>query len=434
MSVALRWITRSTNVRSEEMGAAVLSAAYFFTVLCAYYILRPIRDEMAVAGGVENLPLMFTGTLILMIIVNPPFAALVAKYARDTFVIYAYRFFALNLLVFFVLLLNMPEEGTIWIGRAFYWWVSVFNLFVVSIFWAFMSDVWSLQQSKRVYGFIGVGGTIGAMSGAALTTGLVGLIGREFLMLVSVVLLEVAVFIVRRLSALFSRLRRVRGEQDDSSKVIGGTLYSGIVHVVQNPYLLAMCVYMLCYTIVGTFLYYQQAEIAATIQDRDLRTAFFGSIDTATNALTLFTQLFLTGHIMRRLGVGVTLAALPALCVIGFTGLGVWPTAIVIVVFQVLRRGSNFALARPAKESLYTVVEREDRFKAKALIDTFVYRGGDQIGVWSYAGLSALGLGMASIAFTAVPIAGLWLAVGLWLGKRQSELAGAKARAEASTQ
>ena len=196
MSVALRWITRSTNVRSEEMGAAVLSAAYFFTVLCAYYILRPIRDEMAVAGGVENLPLMFTGTLILMIIVNPPFAALVAKYARDTFVIYAYRFFALNLLVFFVLLLNMPEEGTIWIGRAFYWWVSVFNLFVVSIFWAFMSDVWSLQQSKRVYGFIGVGGTIGAMSGAALTTGLVGLIGREFLMLVSVVLLEVAVFII----------------------------------------------------------------------------------------------------------------------------------------------------------------------------------------------------------------------------------------------
>ena len=413
----------AVDVRPGEVEALFLSAAYFFFVLCAYYVLRPIRDEMAVAGGVENLPWMFTGTLVLMMLVNPPFAALVARFTRIRFVSITYRFFMLNLIVFFFLLTFFSDGRSIWIGRAFYWWASVFNLFVVSVFWAFMSDVWKLGQSKRLYGFIGVGGTVGAVSGSLITASLATLMSPAALMLVSVVLLEVAVATVRRLSTLFFRLREARGEDGVEGEAIGGSVWAGITHMLTSPYLLGICFYMLGYTIVGTVLYFQQAEIASQIADRGMRTAFFGWIDVSVNSLTLVTQIFLTGRLIKWIGVAATLTILPALCVIGFTALGFWPAAVVIVVFQVLRRASNFALARPAKETLYTVVEREDRFKAKALIDTFVYRGGDQIGAWSYAGLSALGIGMTGIAFATVPVAGLWLIVGLWLGRKQSQLA-----------
>jgi len=418
----IRLLRRVVDVREGEIEALFLSAAYFFFVLSAYYIMRPIRDEMAVAGGVDNLPWMFTGTLVLMILVNPPFAALVARFSRNRFVALCYRFFMLNLVVFFVLLRTMAPEQQIWVGRAFYWWVSIFNLFVVSIFWAFMSDVWKTGQSKRLYGFIGVGGTLGAMLGATITAWFSRFISPANLLLVSILFLEIAVWIVRRLSNLFESLRAARGETSDAHQPIGGSIWAGITHVMRSPYLLGICAYMLGYTIVGTVLYYQQAEIAATIADRGLRTSFFGWIDSATNALTLITQILITGRLMKWLGVAVTLTLLPALCVIGFTALGFWPGAIVIVVFQVLRRGLNFAVARPARETLFTVVTREDRFKAKALIDTLVYRGGDQIGVWSYAGLRALGLALTGIAFAAVPVAGLWLLIGYWLGRRQTEL------------
>lgn len=426
-----RLLRKAVEVRSGEVEALLLSAAYFFFVLCAYYIMRPIRDEMAVAGGVDNLPWMFTGTLVLMILVNPPFAALVSRFSRNRFVAWTYRFFMLNILVFVVLLRVLSPEQQIWVGRAFYWWVSVFNLFVVSIFWAFMSDCWKTGQSKRLYGFIGVGGTIGAMLGATITAWFSVIVTPGNLLLVSVVFLEVAVWIVRRLSNLFERLREERGEVSHAHEAVGGSMWAGITHVWKSPYLLGICLYMLGYTIVGTVLYYQQAEIAATIADRGARTSFFGWIDSATNAVTLVTQIFLTGRIIKWFGVAVTLTLLPALCVIGFTSLGIWPAAAVIVVVQVLRRGLNFAVARPARETLFTVVSREDRFKAKALIDTLVYRGGDQIGVWSYAGLSAMGLAMTGIAFAAVPIAGLWLVVGYWLGKRQEEMAEARAETQA---
>ncbi len=417
-----RLLRRAVEVGDDEIEALFLSAAYFFFVLCAYYILRPIRDEMGVAGGVENLPWMFTGTLVLMILVNPPFAALVVRFSRIRFVSLAYRFFMFNLVIFFFLLRMTPLEDQVWMGRAFYWWVSVFNLFVVSIFWAFMSDVWRTSQSKRLYGFIGVGGTLGAMLGATITAWFAQLTSPANLMLISVVFLEVAVWMVRRLSRLFESLREARGEPSVAEKPIGGSVWAGITHVLASPYLLGICVYMLGYTIVGTVLYFQQAEIASQIADRGARTSFFGWIDSATNALTLVTQIFLTGRIIKWLGVAVTLTLLPAICMIGFASLGFWPAAAVIVVFQVLRRGANFAVARPAKETLFTVVSREDRFKAKPLIDTFVYRGGDQIGAWSYAGLAALGLGMSGIAFAAVPVAGIWLMVGYWLGRRQTEL------------
>ena len=241
-------------------------------------------------------------------------------------------------------------------------------------------------------------------------------------MLISVVLLEIGVQIVQRLSRLFEGLRRAKGLDQSQEVPIGGSMWAGFAHVARSPYLLGICLYMLAYTIIATVLYFQQAEIADRIADRGDRTSFFAFIDFATNALTLIIQLFLTGRIIKWLGVAVTLTLLPAVCVVGFTVLGFWPAAIAIVVFQILRRAGNFAVARPTRETLYTVVSREDKYKAKALIDTFVYRGGDQIGAWSYTGLGAIGIGMAGIAFATVPIAGLWLLIGYWLGRRQTEM------------
>jgi AAA family ATP:ADP antiporter len=417
-----RTLQRFFDVRDHEVRALLLSAAYFFCMLLAYYVLRPIRDEAAVAGGVRNLPWMFTGTLVLMLLVNPPFAALVVRFSRVRFVSITYRFFMLNLVVFFFLLRATTGGDEIWVGRAFYWWLSVFNLFVVSIFWAFMADVFRTEQSKRLFGFIAVGGTLGAATGSTITGVLAQFTSPAYLMLVSVVLLEIGVRIVKALSRHFESLPRAKDLDGSQEEPIGGSVWAGFAHVVRSPYLLGICLYILAYTIVGTVLYFQQAEIAATIEDRGDRTSFFAFVDSATNWITLFIQLFLTGRIIKWLGVAVTLTLLPALCIVGFTVLGFWPSAIAIVVFQTLRRAANFAVARPTRETLYTVVSREDKYKAKALIDTFVYRGGDQIGAWSYAGLGALGLGIAGIAFATVPIAGLWLLIGYWLGRRQTEM------------
>jgi len=448
-----RILRRAVNVEPHEVRALLLACAYHFCVLSAYYILRPMRDEMGVAGGVENLPWLFTGTLVAMLVAHPPFAALVARLPRRRFISYTYRFFMANLLIFFALLKIAPPDADVWIGRVFFVWISVFNLFVISVFWAFMADIFANEQGKRLFGFVALGGTLGAIIGAAITAFLAEALGPVQLILISIVLLELAVQCVRWLSAHQDELRRraetapvepaepvesaspatTRGlpRRDTAESPIGGAVLAGVGHVFRSPYLLGICAYMLLYTIAATFLYFQQAEIVDMhFTDRAARTAFFAKIDLAVNVLAIFTQAFLTGRIVKWLGVAVTLTLLPAVCVVGFTTLGLMPVIAVLVVFQTLRRAGNYAVARPTREVLYTVVTREDRYKAKNFIDTFVYRGGDQIGAWSYALLGWLGLSMAGIAFVAAPLAGIWLAVGYWLGREQSRLAESEAISE----
>ena len=439
----VRLLQRVVDVREDEVRVLLLSCAYFFLILASYYIIRPLRDEMGVAGGVRNIPWLFTGTLVGMLIFHPPFAALVARLPRQRFISITYRFFMANLLIFFVLLKLTPESQSVWAGRAFFIWTSVFNLFVVSVFWSFMADVYRLGQGKRLFGFIGVGGTIGAIVGSAITVGLAERLGPINLLIASIVLLELAVRCVNGLSAYFSDSAKAHSpapagratvplEEEalsqrekmtaaSSEMPIGGAVLAGVTSVMRSPYLLGIVGYMLLYTVAATFLYIQQADIIEqAFSDRAQRTVVFAKIDLAVNVLTVLTQMFLTGRIIKLLGVGVTLTLLPAVCIVGFTNLGLMPTLGVLVVFQVLRRASNYAVARPTRETLYTVVPREDKYKAKNFIDTFVYRGGDQIGAWSYALMQWLGLGLAAIAFVAVPICGLWLLIGLWLGREQS--------------
>jgi AAA family ATP:ADP antiporter len=421
--IGRRLLRRVIDARPEELKALGWSWLYIFSVFSSYYVIRPIRDEMGVAGGVENLPWLFTGTLVAMIAVNPPFAALVARLPRGGFISAAYRFFIANLLLFCLLLGIATAEQNIWVGRVFFIWTSVFNLFVVSVFWALMVDLFDSGQGKRLFGFIAAGATLGSILGSSLTAVLARHVGSIYLLLGSAVLLEVAVFSVRRLSRLSEALRlrpTTRGEEVP----IGGRILSGLTHAFKSPYLMGISVYMLLYAITSTFLYFQQAAIVnAGFTDRAARTEFFAHVDLAVNTLTLGAQLFLTERLLRLLGVALTLTLLPALSVLGFATFGLAPTVAVIVAFQVLRRAGNFAVARPTREVLFTVLPREDKYKAKSFIDTVVYRSGDQLGAWSFALLSFLGLGLTGIAFVAVPISAAWLLNGWWLGRNQEKIA-----------
>jgi AAA family ATP:ADP antiporter len=421
----LRWRQRAVDVKPDELRALGLAFVFNFIVLGSYYVLRPIRDDIGAAGGLENLSWMYTGTMVTMLLANALFSALVARSSRRRFIPITYRFFIANLVLFYLLMKFAPAEQQVWVGRSFFVWVSVFNLFVVTVFWAFMTDVFNSEQGKRLFAFIGVGGTLGAIVGGTVTALLVKKLGALNLLFVSAILLELAARCIRFFPTHFVTSEAAPPtSSDDAEKPIGGNLWSGVTHVARSPYLIGICAYLLLYGITSTLAYFQQADIAAhQFQDRGSRTAFFAQVDVAVNVLTILVQVFLTSRLLKWVGVGMTLSLLPAVNVIGFFAMGWMPLLSLLVVFQTLRRASNFAVSRPAREILFTVLPREDKYKAKSFIDTFVYRTGDQIGAWSYPLLTWLGLGLTGISFVAAPLAAGWCVLSLWLGRRQVALA-----------
>jgi AAA family ATP:ADP antiporter len=426
-------LRRVVDVRPGETRAMLTSFVFFFFLLCSYFVLRPIRDEVAAASGVTKLPWLFAGTLTVTLIFNPFFSALVVRFPVRRVIPISYQFFVANLLVFYAVLrfLSSAEGSTvdIWTGRAFFVWITVFALFNTSIFWCLMADSFRSDQAKRMFGFIGVGGTLGSIVGSAVTASLAPRIGAVNLLLVSVVLLELAVFTVVRFplqpqSGGVETSVPTRGITRDKD-VIGGSVWAGFTHVVRSPYLLGICVFLILFTIGSTFLYFEQSDIVGRLYaNRAARTAILAKLELAAQVLTVITQIFFTGRIIRWLGLAATLALLPALSIVGFGALGAMPGITALAVFTVLRRASNFAITNPAMEVLFTVVKREDKYKAKNIIETFVYRGGDQIGAWTYAGLIAVGFGLAAISYAAIPLSVVWLALGLWLGRKQAVLAG----------
>jgi ATP:ADP antiporter, AAA family len=419
------FIGRLIKLHPGEGRLVAWAWLYLFSVFTAYYVIRPIRDEAGVAGGVNNLSWLFTGTLLAMIAVNPAFAAMVRRLPRVLFIGWTYRFFMLNLLIFLVLFRMSTGGMNIWVGRAFFIWTSVFNLFVVSVFWAFMVDLFTSSQAKRLFGFIAAAATVGGILGASVTAATVRDVGVPALLLLSAVLLEVGVFASRRLSRLAPVLHNPVPGQDPAPRgetPIGGSVLAGLTNTLRSPYLLNICLYMLLYTILSTFLYFQQAAIVdRSFADRGARTAFFAQVDLFVNGLTLLAQLFLTGRVMARAGVAVTLTFVPALTAAGFVLLGVMPTAAIVVGFTALRRAGNFSFARPTREVLFTVLSREDKYKTKNFVDTVVYRLGDQVGAWSSTLITSLGMGLGAIAWTAVPLALAWVGNAWWLGRRQEQ-------------
>ncbi|MEP6956972.1 MAG: MFS transporter, partial [Chthoniobacterales bacterium] len=297
---------RLVDAKRDELRALGLAFVFNFIVLGSYYVLRPIRDEIGAAGGLENLPWMYSGTLVAMLVANALFSAIVAHRSRRKFIPLSLRFFISNLLLFFALMHILPAAQQIWVGRAFFVWVSVFNLFVVTLFWAFMTDIFNSEQAKRLFGFISVGGTLGAIVGGSLTAFLVHRLGTANLLLVSAGLLEGGAWCVRFFPTDFAggRADATREEKTKAEKPVGGTVWSGVTHVARSPYLLGICAFMLLHSITATLVYFQQADITAReFTDRAARTAFFAQLDIWVNVLTIVVQIFLTGRLLKWLGV-----------------------------------------------------------------------------------------------------------------------------------
>jgi AAA family ATP:ADP antiporter len=418
-----RWLARVVAVRPVEVRAMCWSFAYFFCLLAGYYVLRPLRDEMGIAGGVRNLPWLFTATFFVMLAVVPVFGAVVAKLPRRRFVPLVYHFFVLNIAIFWLLL--TLDLGTVHVARVFFVWISVFNLFAVSVFWSFMADLYASEQGKRLFGFIAAGGSAGALLGPAVTVGLAVPLGPVNLLIVAALLLEAAVLCALRLEAAASGLRTeapaaaaaAPAARPDAAGLGGGWL-AGITLVLRSRYLAGIALWVALLSLAGTFLYFQQANIvAAASDDPAVRTRIFATIDLAIGILTLLVQFVATGRLITRFGAGPAAAFLPAVFCLGFIALWIAPALWIVIAFQAAQRAANFAISNPAREVLFTVLEREEKYKAKNVIDIVVFRGGDAVSGWLFAALRGAGLEPGAISLATVPVAAGWLALALALGR-----------------
>ncbi|MEN1927408.1 MFS transporter [Luteimonas sp. MJ250] len=424
---------RAALVASPPLWWAML---YFFSLLCGYYVLRPVRDAMGASSdaaavfprgliaygerfGIEvgefTLQLLFTATFVAMVLLQPLYGALVSRFPRRVFLPAVYLVFIACLLGFWWAF----DSGIPGRGAAFFVWVAVFNLFAVTVFWSFMADVFDNANAKQFYGYIGAGGTIGALVGPAITRFLVGPVGVANLLLVSAGFLAVCLLCIIKLRPWALARERSHGGGIDG-RAMGGSILAGLRLVWQRPLLRALAVLMFFGVGVGTLLYNEQAAIVrAAFETAEERAAFYSMLDWAINGLTIAIQLLLTRFLLQRYGIA-PLLLLPALAiVVGFAALSASPLPMLVAIVQIVTRASEFSLAKPARETLYTRVEREERYKAKAVIDTAVYRGGDLTFVWVHKALAVLGSGMVFLAGLGVA---LGMAYGAWRVVRAERL------------
>lgn len=410
-------LRRVVPVREGETLPMLLATTYGFCILFGYYILRPVRDEISAADR-GNLQVLWTAVFLVMLVAVPLYSAAVARWPRAVFVPLANRFFAANLIAFFAALYLLPEAARAWIDRVFYVWVSVFALFVVTVFWGLVADLFRHEQGKRLFGFVAVGSSLGGIAGSATTALLAQHLPVFLLLLLAVLPLEAAARLARALDRRASREPDTLRREPETR--VGGSAWSGIGPVFRSPFLRKIALWLVLMTFASTILYFVQAHLVGeAFTDRAMRRAFLARIDLAVNTITITTQALLTAHILRRIGVGLTLAVLPSVALLGFAALGAYPLLAALVAVRVLYDSSRHALAKPAREVLFTLVSREQRYKSKAFIDAAVYRGGDLVSGWIYAGLAAIGLSAGAIALVAAPLAGLWVVIGLQLGRAE---------------
>ena len=411
-------LTRAVEVRPGEGAALLLGFAFHFCVLASYYLVRPLRDALGLEGGADTLQWLFTATFLVMLAAVPLFGALASHLTPACFVPLVYRFFAASMLAFGVLIAT--RVAPVAVGRAFFVWISVYNLFVVSIFWSVLVDRFSNEQGRRLFGFVAAGGTAGTFIGPTLAATMATSLGPLALTVAAALLLEVA---VRCFRALRSRTTAHDGNVSTADRRIGGGIMAGLTLIVRSPYLLAMVLFILLHTSAATFIYFEQGRIVeASFGEVASRTRFFALVDLIVSALTLGFQLLLTGRLIRAIGVGGALAALPAATILAFTGMALSPVPATVALAQGLRRAAEFAIVRPAREVLWTVVDREEKYKAKNVIETLVYRGGDAASGWLSAGLTAAGASFAMLAGFILPVAALWAWLSRWLGRQQDKL------------
>lgn len=411
-------------MRPHELRALLSSFAMVFCLFSGYAILRPVRETMGITQGVENIPYLFWATFVVMLLVQPAYGWLTSRYRRTTFLPWVYLFFCLNLVGFW-LWFGAQSDHT-WIARAYYVWLSVFNLFVIAVFWSLMADVYTREQAGRMFGFIAAGISTGGLFGPFLGGLIVGRIGTINLLLVGAALLAVSIVFMRGVLAW----HRTHGENspgtatspEDRDRPLGGSAWAAFRQVTASPYLVLIALFVFLLTWISTFLYLEQAEIVRdTFASRDERTAFFNRIDFWVQAASLTLQTLLFGRLFRRFGFRVLLVSMPLVMALGYAAFALAPTFIVFVAVMMVRRVGEYGITRPCRDMLWTVVPREQKYKAKSLVDTFVYRGGDAVSASIHKVLTTVaGFGTSGIAWFGVGTALVWAGVALALARRSA--------------
>ena len=412
------------EIKPGERRALLWSFAYFFLILATYYILRPLRDNAGITGGTRALPWLFTATFFVMLAAAPLYGWVVARLPRRRFIPLVYHFFAANILIFWLLLtLGIGQQI---VSQIFFVWLTVFSLFAVSVFWSYLADLWRSDQGKRLYGFIAAGGSLGALAGPLLTRSLVDVLGPVNLFLLSALMLEGALFCANRLGHATSGF----AQTTQSPPAIGGSAFEGLKAVLRSPYLGGIAAWVGLLSLGGTVLYLLQAEVVSiTTQDAAERTRIFATIDLWVGGLQILLQLALTGRLIKRFGTGPAVAFVPLVFAFGFSVLAALPALMLVMVFQAAQRVANFAVSNPAREVLFTAADREDKYKAKNVIDGVVFRGADMVSSWIFHLLYAvMGLTIPLLAAVMIPISLGWLGLSLLLGRMQEKRATSQAQ------
>jgi len=412
-------VRQTLGIERHEYVAVAWSFAYFFCILSSYYIVRPVRETMAVGSGPQTIPYLFIGTFFAMIIATSVFGWVASRFPRRVFLPWVYLFFSANIAIFWVLFTQAVDSGnsTVWLGRAYFVWVGVFNLFVVSVFWSFMADIYTREQGRRLFGFISAGGSIGALLGGIGTSAIVTTIGTHNLLPIAGILLLLSLICITQLRKwVISEHRDEVNQTAASDKPLGGSTFAGITHMLSSRYFGAIAIVSVIASTLGAALYMFAAElIAVEIPNPDEQTRFFSNMNVAANFLTVIFQAFAVKQVVQRFGIGRALVLMPIVSAIGFTLLAMDPTLSVVAILTVARRAVGFGFSKPGTDMLYSVVTPEEKYKTKNFIDTAIYRGGDVIGTWFIRLMSALGI--AGISLVMVPIAIFWAFVSLWLGR-----------------
>ncbi len=412
-----RMIRAATKVEPNELNATLLAFLFVFVLMTAYSILKPVRDALGADWGAVGLSVTWTANFVLSVIAVSVYGAALSVFRFRIVVPGVYAFFAFTFLSLYVITASVAEPS--FINKGFYVWVSVFSLFHLSVFWSFMSDLFDKSQAPRLFGFIAAGASVGAIVGPLITALLVDVVGASALMLVSAMLLLVPIPIILILERLRTTELGNENVRADVSKqmAIGKNPFAGFSIFLTSRYLLTIGAFILLYVTISTFVYFELQDLTAEY-GINTRTKIWSWIDLATNVLTLLTAAFVTGRIVTKLGMPVALSLMPGLIAVGVLALVAAPTLVALAIFQVLRRIGNYAITRPSREMLYTIVDREARFKAKPVIDIVLYRGGDMVTAWMYTFVAkGFGLGLAGIAFVISGIAVTWTAVAIYLGR-----------------
>jgi len=418
--ILARFLKRTSNVEANELKATVASFFFVFILMGSYYILRPVRDAMASDWSDAEVSFLWTLNFFISTAIVAIYGIAVSRVRFQHLVPGVYGFFAASFIIFYLAVSNLADRTLV--DKIFYVWLSVFALFHISVFWSFMSDMFNKEQAKRLFSVIAAGASAGALVGPSIPTLFAGILGTDTLLLIASLLLIVPVPLIFYLGRLkVTELHNEDVHADLSSARIGGNPFKGFSEFITNPYLLAIGLFILLYTMIGSFIYFEQKNLLVEY-DRATRTQILGSVDWIINVLTFGLAFFATGRIVTKFGMSFTLALLPVFVIAGMLILAFAPIITVVLALQVAKRAGNYAITRPAREMLFTEVDRESRFKAKPVIDIVVYRGGDSITAWLFTGLSqGLGLGMAAIAIVGAGIAAIWAFIGVYLGKKYNQ-------------